>query len=134
MSGFYDRLGDILRDRLNSDEDPFAESSLFEGKPRSAGNSQTRAGQNRRRDAEQSEKSETVAVPRDLIPHFQNLGMRPGSPEDECKKAWKRLLLRHHPDTNAGNEASQAKASALCAGYTESYRAICRWYSGRERP
>lgn len=124
MAGTYDRLGDILRDRLDSDEDPFAAWEPETGKARQAGNARTRTPSPRTRS-----RPERIAVPAELHRDFATLGLEAGASEAECKKAWKRLLMAHHPDKHANDPAEQTRSTQLSTNITNSYRRISHWYA-----
>jgi hypothetical protein len=124
LAGTFDRLGDILRDRLDNDEDPFENAGSETGKPRSAGNVKTRIPPPR-----SAKRPELVRVPDGLVRDFMVLGLPPGSSESACKKAWKKLLMTHHPDMHAENPADQEKSTKLSTEINASYRRICHWFS-----
>lgn len=123
MESYYDRLGDILRDRLDSDEDPFESWDPHNGKRRAAGNEKERTPPPLRKP-----ETRRIAVPRELEGDFRILGLDSGVPADECKAAWKRLLKEHHPDAAGQSPDEQAKASLITARLTDSYRRISHWY------
>lgn len=119
----YSKLGDFLRDRLSSDDDPFEAWDPLVGKRREAGNVRTRepgraATQPRRR----------VAVPEELVEDFRTLGLPPGVSAEECKAAWRTLLKKHHPDANAGDASADSTHAQITRRVTESYRRIAIWY------
>ena len=124
VAGTYDRLGDILRDRLDSDEDPFAAWEPETGKARQAGNTRTRTPPPRTRS-----RPERIEVPAELHRDFLTLGLEAGSSEAECKKAWKRLLMVHHPDKHSNEPAEQARGAQLSANITDAWRRISHWYA-----
>ena len=119
----FDRLGDILRDRLSSDEDPFESWDPHFGKGRSAGNVSQRKPPESRAQARRR-----VMVPDELIEDFRVLGLPPGVGMDECKAAWRSLLKKHHPDANSGDPESEARQAQITRRITESYRKITSWY------
>ena len=55
----------------------------------------------------------------DLQPAYQTLGVKPGAPVGEIRAAYKKLMLRHHPDraSPANREAATRKAAAINAAY-----------------
>lgn len=123
MESMYDKLGNILRDRLDSDEDPFDSWDAHAGKTRQAGNSRERTPPPRRK-----EKKKRIAVPPELVDDFRVLGLLPGVSPEECKTAWKKLLKEHHPDTQAQNPTAQTRSSQITTRITNSYRKIIHWY------
>lgn len=120
---FYDRLGDLLKDRLNSDEDPFEAWNPHEGKTRSAGGRRTRTAPQKPKSAE-----ERIPVPQELIEDFLTLGQLSGVSAETCKAAWKRLIKLNHPDRFAGKTEESIKATAKSIRITEAYRRIARWF------
>jgi len=40
---------------------------------------------------------------------YQTLGIAKNSTDAEIKKAYRRLAMKHHPDRNPGNKASEEK-------------------------
>lgn len=45
------------------------------------------------------------------------LGLEPGASEEELKKAWKKLALKHHPDRNPDDPKAQDRFKAITAAY-----------------
>ena len=123
MQSIYDRLGDILRDRLDSDEDPFAAWEPNTGKTRQAGNTRERTPPPR-----QNPERKRIPVPQELVEDFRVLGLLSGESPEECKAAWKRLLKAHHPDKHAQDPAEQARSTQISIRITDSYRRIMNWY------
>lgn len=121
MDSVYDRLGNILRDRLDSDEDPFRTWESHTGKVRQAGNARERTPPPRKAPAR-----ELVPVPPGLENDFRILGLPPGTCLPECKAAWKRLLKANHPDYQS--EENIERSTARTAKITEAYRRISRWF------
>ncbi|ULQ59820.1 J domain-containing protein [Brucepastera parasyntrophica] len=121
MQNFYDRLGEILRDKLDSDEDPFTEWEPHTGNIRRAGNAHERT-------PPPKQKPRRIAVPKELIKDFRVLGLPPGVPLEECKAAWKRLLLENHPDRRAQTPSEQKRSAQITSHITDSYKRILRWY------
>lgn len=119
----YSKLGDFLRDRLSSDEDPFEAWDPLVGKRREAGNVRAREP---RRTATVSRKR--VAVPEELVEDFRTLGLPPGVSAEECKSAWRTLLKKHHPDANTGDSSGDSPHAQITRRVTESYRRIANWF------
>ncbi len=119
----YSRLGDFLRDRLSSDDDPFEAWDPLAGKRREAGKVRAREP---RRAATQARRR--VAVPEELVEDFRTLGLPPGVSAEECKAAWRTLLKKHHPDANAGDASANSAHAQITRRVTESYRRIASWY------
>lgn len=49
--------------------------------------------------------------------HYKILGVSPGSSQDEIKKAYRILALRHHPDRNNGNRHSEEIFKEISESY-----------------
>jgi len=123
MQSFYDRLGNILRDRLETDEDPFDAWEPHAGNTRRAGNSTERTPPPR-----PGTQPKRVAVPHELVEDYRTLGIPPGSSPEECKSAWKRLLKASHPDMHALDERKQAESTRTAIRLNDSYHRIVRWF------
>ena len=131
MENVYDRLGNILRDKLDGDEDPFDAWDPHAGRTRQAGNARERTPPPRRQtapDRESQKQRPPVRVPDELVDDFRALGLPPGVSLEECKSAWKRLLKTHHPDYQAPGSAAQARSNMLSARITDAWRRTSRWY------
>ena len=48
---------------------------------------------------------------------YEVLGLQKGASEDEIKKAYRRLAMKHHPDKNQGNKAAEEKFKEINAAY-----------------
>ncbi len=120
---FYDRLGDLLKDGLESDEDPFVAWDSHGGKTRSAGGMKERRPPPRPKPEE-----DTVRVPDELLEDYFALGLRPGVSAEAAKAAWKRLLKLHHPDRFANRPDKAEEATKRSIRITDSYRRIVRWF------
>lgn len=123
MENMYDRLGDILRDRLANDDDPFDSWNPHQGRERKAGNNKQRKPAPIRAAA-----PERVAVPPELVEDFRILGLLPGVTPGECRDAWKMLMKKHHPDKN--NQSSEA--TLIATRINNSYNRIMNWYKTGE--
>lgn len=119
---YYDRLGNILRDRLNSDEDPFDTWEPSKGRYRSAGNQKERSSPHT------ATHSPKIVVPPELLEDFKTLRILPGASKEECKNAWKRLLMKYHPDKNADSPEMLKKANEISVQVTQAWRKIARWF------
>ena len=49
--------------------------------------------------------------------YYEVLGIARGASSDECKKAYRKLALKHHPDRNPGNKESEEKFKEISAAY-----------------
>ncbi len=121
---YYEQMGSFLRDALNSDEDPFEASMQPKGRYRKMG------GRMERRPPPDIDKSvERVPVPPELVEDFAVLNVLPGVPLEDCKKAWKHLVKKHHPDLNneKNNEDIEFKNSVI-RRINNSYKKIEEWF------
>ena len=131
MSDYYETLGSLLRDRLGTDEDPFEQAvEGRQGRYRSAGNKIERRVPKKRTYKEPEQKVEPirVPVPDALTEDFAVLQVLPGVPLDYCKKAWKHLLKKYHPDVIA-KESAQQQAASIVRRINRSYKRIEIWFS-----
>lgn len=119
---YYDRLGNLLRDRLNSDEDPFDSWDPSMGRHRKAGNQKERTA------PQATATSPKVSVPTELLEDFKTLKVLPGASMQECKNAWKHLLMEYHPDKNSDSPENLQKANEISVRVTESWRKIALWF------
>ncbi|UTC66226.1 MULTISPECIES: J domain-containing protein [unclassified Treponema] len=120
---YYNDMGNILRDALTSDEDPFAAAS-----EKSSGRYRTIGGRMERRPPPKINKETVrVAVPPELVEDFAVLNVLPGVPVDECKKSWKRLIKKYHPDFQSSS-AKQVEANVIIRRINNSYRKIETWF------
>jgi len=53
---------------------------------------------------------------------YQTLGIAKNSTDAEIKKAYRRLAMKHHPDRNPGNKASEKKNLRKAKRPTKSYQ------------
>ncbi len=49
--------------------------------------------------------------------YYKTLGVEKTAPQDEIKKAYRRLAKKHHPDANKGDSASEAKFKEISEAY-----------------
>lgn len=132
---FYGKLGEFLRDRLNNDEDPFAEDYYYDDGGDEIKIEKTRhAGNTVEKKAVPKKRIKLVPVPEELAEDFIILGLRPGEPLEECKTAWKNLLKKHHPDRNSGSAQVQAQASRTTINITRAYKRIAHWFETGKVP
>eukprot|EP00931_Biecheleriopsis_adriatica_P101616 TRINITY_DN76718_c0_g1_i1.p1 TRINITY_DN76718_c0_g1~~TRINITY_DN76718_c0_g1_i1.p1 ORF type:complete len:789 (+),score=154.15 TRINITY_DN76718_c0_g1_i1:88-2454(+) len=60
---------------------------------------------------------------RSTVSHFHTLGLHAKAGVEEVKRAYRKLILQHHPDKNLG--ASQEEAAQKFREVTEAYEALC---------
>lgn len=124
MTSFYERIGAILRDRLNSDEDPFDQWDNRGGKYR------TCAGRMERRPPPKKNPPPgpvRVPVPPELVEDFAVLSVPAGPPLSYCKQSWKRLLKKYHPDVFTCTHTSE-QAADIVRRINSSYKRIETWF------
>ncbi|HVX02614.1 MAG TPA: DnaJ domain-containing protein, partial [Nitrososphaera sp.] len=56
---------------------------------------------------------ETYRVPN----YYEVLGLKPGASQDEIKKSFRSLAMKHHPDKNKGSEESKQKFMKIVEAY-----------------
>lgn len=122
MGGYYDRLGDILSDRLANDDDPFETWEPNPGKIREAGNSKERVS-----NAKKKIEIVRTDVPEELLADYRTLNLPAGAGAEDCKASWKRLLKKHHPDLVTGGAPDQERATRMTTKINDSYKRIQRW-------
>ena len=50
--------------------------------------------------------------------YYETLGVSRNATQDELKKAFRQLALKHHPDRNAGDKDSEAKFKEINEAYS----------------
>lgn len=123
MTDYYDRLGDLLKDRLDSDEDPFDAWTPHGGKIRKAGNIKEKMPPPKK-----NSTTKLIPVPKELVPEFIALNVAVGSPLEHCKQQWKALLKEYHPDLAQSNEKERKKRTEKTLTITKAYKRIALWY------
>ena len=119
---YYGTLGNILKDALTSDEDPFDTLHKQSGKYRTIG-----GRMERKPPPLINTETKRVPVPPELVEDFAVLNVLPGVPLEDCKKAWKHLIKKHHPDLAAhGN--TQIDPNDVIRRINNSYKKIEAWF------
>lgn len=67
--------------------------------------------------------------PKAIAEAYRSLGLAYGAPMAEVKAAYKKLLLRHHPDRNNANPAELKRATEISAHINAAYQRIETWVS-----
>jgi DnaJ-domain-containing protein 1 len=157
MDRIFDRLGDVIKNFLDDEDD-----KLFPGgrKPGSSGDPDLDAAYaelndflKTDRDSAADRRSRPAAsgprpagwsdgpgasqaprrpagppgVPESLRADFAELGVAFGAGADDCKLAYKKLLKIHHPDRHAGHPGNMKKATEKSSRINASYQRIERW-------
>jgi curved DNA-binding protein len=52
-----------------------------------------------------------------MTDYYEILGLKKGASKDEIKKAYRKLALKHHPDRNEGDPASEKKFKEISEAY-----------------
>lgn len=121
-NNYYNKIGSILHDVLASDEDPFATENKEKGRYR-----KTQIDIERRPPPKINKEQKRIPVPPELIEDFAILNVLPGVPLEDCKKAWKHLLKKHHPDL-ANTENEKIEANKIIYRINNSFRKIDMWF------
>jgi len=84
------------------------------------------------REAEQRARAEAASraasgPPKPVVEAYRSLGLAYGAPMTEVKAAYKKLLLRHHPDRNNATAAEQKRATDISAHINAAYQTIETW-------
>ncbi len=97
----YDRLGDLLKETLESGILPHTEESI---------------------------QTEMKSVPPDVKEAFKLLGVDSLSSPEECLKAYRTKLKRYHPDNNSDNPIVQKVAAQKTRELIKIYKIIRQWF------
>ena len=134
MDNLFDRFGSVLKDYIDDTElqkqNRAHKTKPADGKPETEQNktqSKEKVQQHRSR---QSFEQHT-AVPAYLFEDFKRLGLNAASGEnslENCKKAYKKLLHKYHPDKNALKIQSQYTASEMTKALNTSFKRIEQWF------
>lgn len=151
MDQIFDRLERLLKSWVTPDQD-----STYSRTSSSTGNSdldaamselddflegdrasaEAKARERAAREAEQRARAQAAAEaasraaagpPKVVVEAYRSLGLAYGAPMAEVKAAYKKLLLRHHPDRNNANSADQKRATDISAHINAAYQTIETW-------
>ena len=130
MDKFFDKLGDILnslmgegkrgRDPLDPDEQEAWEelNAYLSGDEPESG-------------PRERDYSQVFSEREKLRKDYATLGVPFGSPLEKVKKAYKRLLIKHHPDRNSQNPERLRAATEKTKEINIAFRRIRDFESGR---
>lgn len=116
-----DELEREIRRRV--EEDLAREQAEREGTAPEAGAAPPPPRPSARREAGEKPRRETVARRR-LTQCYANLELTPSATVDEVHKAWRRLILKYHPDRYPGDAAKQERATRITQIVNESYHTL----------
>lgn len=156
MDRFFDRLGDVIKNFLDDEDDKLfgtrssrssfrdpdveaAEAELDEflrtGKTKEP-NDSARAWSDPRGPNSSftgsggrpaRPASDSGGIPEALRADFAELGVPFGASAEACKAAYKKLLKVHHPDRHAGHAGNMKKATEKSARINAANQRIERW-------
>ena len=140
---YYESIGRLLNNSFANDIDPFAAANKRKSHRRGYRYFQE---QEKKREEEKLFKKEEEAkcftrsfekkessfkrvhVPKSLLKDFATLQVLPSSSLQECKHAWKTLLKKYHPDSNACDPLLLENCSDIVIRLNSSYRRIEQWF------
>ena len=61
---------------------------------------------------------------RKINQYYANLELPPGSPIEDVHKAWRKLILKYHPDRHAGDKTRIQRATRISQIINSSYSAL----------
>ena len=61
---------------------------------------------------------------RKINQHYANLELAPGAPIEDVHKAWRKLILKYHPDRHAGDKTRIQRATRISQIINSSYSAL----------
>ncbi len=97
---------------------------------------QARAGERGRREQEERERANSFrgqgatrpsGPPAVVLEAYKTLGLQPGTPPLQAKAAYKKLLMRYHPDRNSASMAEQKRATEISARINDAWQVIETW-------
>lgn len=136
----WDELDDFINagsaGGFRSDLDEFDRRMEALGyKPRKAPEKQAESGARQGTGQKQSNRPLTAEEERmvKLAQDYRNIEAEIGSGPEEVKKAYKRVLMKYHPDRFAQDPAKQATATQITARLNESYSRIMEYLDRRQK-
>ena len=144
MDQFFDRLGDLLKSALKSDDDDIFSRRSGATSSRGTGDpdldaafeelndflNEGAAADARKASARQqayTAPKKPAGPPEELKEDYKTLGVAFGAPFPEVKTAYKRLLKQYHPDKNADNPEKLRIATELTQKYNMAYQRVETW-------
>ena len=147
----FDRFGNLLKSWTQSGDKPFSDpdrnhGSLFTSDPildeamaeLDAFLDDDKEKQERlRRNAEARDRARqqaratpkpAPAPPAKLVAAYKTLGLAYGTPFEQAKQAYKKLLKEHHPDKHGSAPDAQKRATETSARINDAFRVIETWH------
>lgn len=138
MDNLFDRFGSVLKDYIDDTElqkqNRAHKTKPADGKPKTEQNkkqSKEKVQQQQQQRRSRQSFEQHTAVPAYLFEDFKRLGLNAASGEnslENCKKAYKKLLHKYHPDKNALKIQSQYTASEMTKALNTSFKRIEQWF------
>lgn len=136
MDNLFDRFGSVLKDYIDDTE--LQKQNRAHKKKPADGKAETEQNKTQSKEKEQQQQRRSrqsfeqhTAVPAYLFEDFKRLGLNAASGEnslENCKKAYKKLLHKYHPDKNALKIQSQYTASEMTKALNTSFKHIEQWF------
>ena len=138
MDNLFDRFGSVLKNYKDDTElqkqNRAHKKKPADGKPETEQNktqSKEKVQQQQQQRRSRQSFEQHTAVPAYLFEDFKRLGLNAASGEnslENCKKAYKKLLHKYHPDKNALKIQSQYTASEMTKALNTSFKRIEQWF------
>ena len=133
-----ERFGDPLSGRSSGNSDFDAAMSelddyLDTGRTETEARERDRARRDREEAARRassfssSRSNRSSAPPAALVQAYRSLGLAYGTPYAEVKAAYKRLLMRNHPDRNSATPEQLERSTQISAQLNAAFRRIETW-------
>jgi DnaJ-domain-containing protein 1 len=149
LDGIFDRLGDLLRSIVQSDDSPSSSGRTAYTDPdmqeaweelddylnpeKEGGASGQRAAGGQRRDSTAGGRTGSASArrsgpPDELRADYRNLEIPFGSSFDEVRKAYKNLLVEYHPDKHSSSAEKLRIATEITKKINASFQRIKRYH------
>ena len=128
MDQIFDRLGNLLKSVLNDGKDDFSQSEDFSDPDMEEAWAELNDFMNSD-DSSQAKPSSTrnssaPQLPKEIRDAFDEIGVAPSATNEEVGKAYKTLLLKHHPDRFATEPAKLAAATERTKSINSAFQQI----------